>query len=193
MGLLTLGEYLFGWDLGLDQLLFRDPTPRRGSRRAEWRPPPRRVFTFLGLALLLIREATTPLSVAQGLALAVTLSGCLRWLATSTAPSPSIRSAQLPVAVNTAFVARHPRSGSSLRSAGPGADGPGSERQRRWRPGAPSVAHNGWCSAAAGLARACRRADRSLRQHRQAGADRDVEHRCLNRPDPLELPVAAAQ
>lgn len=55
IGLLTLSEYLFGWDLGIDQLLFRDsfsgpsPAGRMASVTAA-------NFLILGLALLFIKS-----------------------------------------------------------------------------------------------------------------------------------------
>ena len=55
LGLLTLSEYLFGWDLGIDQLLFKEP-----PEAAEPFPPDRMApttalnFIILGVTLLLL-------------------------------------------------------------------------------------------------------------------------------------------
>lgn len=53
VGLLTLSEYLFGWDLGLDQLLFRDDAAAAGTS-APGRMGANTAFNFLliGCALL---------------------------------------------------------------------------------------------------------------------------------------------
>jgi hypothetical protein len=55
LALLTLSQDLFGWNLGLDQLLFQD-TPAAGSTAAPGRMSPATAFNFslLGGALLLL-------------------------------------------------------------------------------------------------------------------------------------------
>lgn len=60
LGLLTLGEYLFGWELGIDQWLFKDLgggmtnlTPGRMS------PTTAVNFLFLGMALLFLDQKTS--------------------------------------------------------------------------------------------------------------------------------------
>lgn len=57
LGSLTLGEYLFGWDLGIDQLLFKDTTlgatyPGRPS------PHTALILGLIGMALLLLEVET---------------------------------------------------------------------------------------------------------------------------------------
>ena len=59
VGLLTLGEYLFGWDLGIDQLLFQE-LPGAFGTSSPGRMPPTAALNFLviGLALLLLDVET---------------------------------------------------------------------------------------------------------------------------------------
>ena len=54
IGLLTLSEYLFGWDAGLAQLLFQDPAGA-GETSIPGRPSPHTALTFVltGLSLIL--------------------------------------------------------------------------------------------------------------------------------------------
>jgi PAS domain S-box-containing protein len=55
VGLLTLSEYLFGWDLGLDQLLFQESLEAVGtSHPGRMAPATALNFLVLGLALLLL-------------------------------------------------------------------------------------------------------------------------------------------
>ncbi|MBU2603376.1 MAG: PAS domain-containing protein, partial [Actinobacteria bacterium] len=55
MGLLTLSQYLFGWNLGIDQFLFREAVGAAGTSNAG-RMAPTTAFSFLamGAALLLL-------------------------------------------------------------------------------------------------------------------------------------------
>ncbi len=75
VGLLTLSEYLLGWDLGIDQMLFRDL-----AEAAETNPPGRMAvatalnFSLLGAGLLLLdAEAGPGHRPAQWLSLVVVL------------------------------------------------------------------------------------------------------------------------
>jgi len=73
LGLLTLGEYLFGWDISIDQLLFREPPLAVGTSQ-----PGRMAFAtavsflLLGLALLFLSSRRGHLA-AHFLTLAVAL------------------------------------------------------------------------------------------------------------------------
>ena len=60
IGLVSFGEYLFGWDLGIDQLLFAD-SPREAIRSVAqglMAPVNALNFYFLGLALILLSWTT---------------------------------------------------------------------------------------------------------------------------------------
>jgi two-component system CheB/CheR fusion protein len=79
IGLLTLGENLFDWDLGIDQLLAKEPLGAMGMMY------PNRIGTpasfgivLLGFALLIVsRRDSRWLRAAQAMALGVTLIGLL--------------------------------------------------------------------------------------------------------------------
>src|SRR5437868_907178 len=59
LGLLTLGEYLFGWDLGIDQLLFHDTARALGTSHPGRMPPTTALsLPVLGCALLLLDVST---------------------------------------------------------------------------------------------------------------------------------------
>ena len=74
---LTLCQYLFGWRLGIDELLFKDPGPQFGLLAGPGRMSPATALNFLllGAALLLLGEPEAPArSLAiQGLALLILL------------------------------------------------------------------------------------------------------------------------
>ncbi|HEY9664112.1 MAG TPA: hypothetical protein V6C65_37150, partial [Allocoleopsis sp.] len=75
LGLLTLSQYLWGWDLGIDQWLFHDPAPISQT------PYPGRMaqntalcFVLVGVALLLLTHRTRRnIWLAQGCSLLVLL------------------------------------------------------------------------------------------------------------------------
>jgi PAS domain S-box-containing protein len=71
LGLLTLSEYLFGWDLGIDQLLFKN-SGVGASPPVRMAPATAVNFVALGLALLLL-DTRRGLLPAQLLTLIVTL------------------------------------------------------------------------------------------------------------------------
>jgi signal transduction histidine kinase/HPt (histidine-containing phosphotransfer) domain-containing protein/ActR/RegA family two-component response regulator len=53
LGIVTLAEYLFEWQLGIDELLFRDPTFAYNTLPGRMSPFSAIVFTVIGLALAL--------------------------------------------------------------------------------------------------------------------------------------------
>ena len=70
-GLLTLGEYVFGWDLGIDELLFRDNSVAVGLPSSLRMAPNAAIcFALLGPAILLLDSARDELRrVSQSLAM----------------------------------------------------------------------------------------------------------------------------
>ena len=61
LGLLTISQYLFGWDLGIDQLLFWDPqTDPEISNPGRMAPATALNFLMLGAALLLLDARHRP-------------------------------------------------------------------------------------------------------------------------------------
>jgi PAS domain S-box-containing protein len=58
IGLLTLGEYLLGWDAHIDELLFRDPGDPGTSSPGRMAPTSAAGFLLLGLALLFLDAET---------------------------------------------------------------------------------------------------------------------------------------
>lgn len=83
IGLLTLSEYLFGWNLGIDQLLFREPvTAIATSNPGRMAPNTALNFLMIGLALLLLdvepRRGVRPapfLTLAAGFVAVLALLG----------------------------------------------------------------------------------------------------------------------
>ena len=77
LGLLTVSQYLFGMDFGIDQLLFREPAGAVGTLSPGRMAPMTAInFSLLGCALLLAGSRIT-IRVAQGLALLTGLMGLL--------------------------------------------------------------------------------------------------------------------
>jgi signal transduction histidine kinase len=68
VGLLTLSEYLFGWDMGIDQLLFLEPLRAGGTSQ------PGRMAPATALSLALLGLAMLRLSTRRGHLLAHSLS-----------------------------------------------------------------------------------------------------------------------
>ena len=79
IGGLTLLEYGFGWDLGIDQLLFRDAV-RRVDPPYHGRMAPVTALAFLLTSGALVGLLSTRAAVAQGLALVVGLVGLVNFI-----------------------------------------------------------------------------------------------------------------
>jgi signal transduction histidine kinase len=79
LGLLSLSEWIFGWDLGIDQLLFHETAGAFGTPRPALMAPITALeFLLLGLALLLLDfETPTGVRPAQFLAAMGLLGACL--------------------------------------------------------------------------------------------------------------------
>ena len=79
IGAMTLGEYVFGWDLGIDELLFKDaPISAATTRPGRMAPNTAICFLLIGGALLLLdRETARGRRPAQALALASSLVAML--------------------------------------------------------------------------------------------------------------------
>src|SRR6185436_2776292 len=82
LGLLTLGEHIFGWDIGIDQLLFSDTSAAtETSAHGRMAPATASSFLLLGCSLLLLdAETATSRRPAQWLAFIVALNGLLALL-----------------------------------------------------------------------------------------------------------------
>ncbi len=73
VGILTLSEHVFGWNLGIDQLLFTEQTGALATASpGRMGPPASFCFTFSGITLLLL-HARRAFSLAQLLSIVVSL------------------------------------------------------------------------------------------------------------------------
>jgi len=104
LGLATLGQYLFGWQLGIDEWLFRDTTDAYNPIRGLMSPYSAVAFAFIGFALTALpQRSLRPL--AQLAALIVIAIGAISFLGYLWNASELVTDRWLPpVAVNTAVV-----------------------------------------------------------------------------------------
>lgn len=103
LGLATLGEYLFGWQLGIDELLFRDSTGIYEAAHGRMSPYSAVTFVITGLALVILpwRSLGALVRLLSVLVLAV---GAISFLGYLWNASELVTDRLLlPVAVNTAF------------------------------------------------------------------------------------------
>jgi len=102
LGLATLGEYLFGWQLGIDELLFRDTAGAYNVIRGRMSPYSAVAFASIGLALAVLpRPSLRPL--AWSAAMVMIVIGALSFLGYLWNASELVTDRLLPpVAVNTA-------------------------------------------------------------------------------------------
>lgn len=75
IGAVTLSEYLFGWNLGIDELFFRDPSTALAKFPGRMGPNTAVAFMLIGLALLLIDIKLWHFYPAPSLSLMVGLVG----------------------------------------------------------------------------------------------------------------------
>lgn len=103
LGLATLGEYLFGWQLGIDELLFRDTVAIYAAIPGRMSPYSALAFACIGLVLVsLPRPTLRPL--AQTASIIVLLIGSVSLLGYLWNASELVTDQWLPpVAVNTAL------------------------------------------------------------------------------------------
>ncbi len=76
VGLLTLSEYVFGWDIGIDQLLFRESLNAAGtSNPGRMAPATALNFLVLGLALMLLdtRRSWWPVQLLASMAAVIAM------------------------------------------------------------------------------------------------------------------------
>lgn len=71
LAVLTLSEHLFGWNLGIDELLFRDTKLAATTFPGRMGPPATASFSALGAGVLLLTRAKHRCALAQWLALCV--------------------------------------------------------------------------------------------------------------------------
>ena len=102
LGFATLGEYLFGWQLGIDELLFRDTADAYNVIRGRMSPYSAAAFAVIGLGLAALpRPSLRPL--AWSAAIVMTVIGALSFLGYLWNASELVTDLLLPpVAVNTA-------------------------------------------------------------------------------------------
>jgi PAS domain S-box-containing protein len=107
MGAVTLGEYLFGWQLGIDELLLKDSVGVFGVFRGRMSPFSASAFIILGFAVasVRIRVLDRAARIAAGLGLAIGLVSLIGYL--WNADELTTDRWLPPVAINTAtcFVA----------------------------------------------------------------------------------------
>jgi PAS domain S-box-containing protein len=103
LGLATLGQYVFGWQLGIDELLFRDTTNLYNPYHGRMAPLTSVALTLIGLALAAVpRPRLQPL--ARVAAILVMSIGAVVFLGYLWNASELIADRWLPpVAINTAF------------------------------------------------------------------------------------------
>lgn len=75
ISLLTLGEYIFSQDLGIDQLLFKDRLPPESAHPGRMSPVTALIFFMLGLSLLLLDRHQYRLVVEVFTIMALLISG----------------------------------------------------------------------------------------------------------------------
>lgn len=128
LGLATLGEYVFGWQLGIDELLFRDTANAYNPFRGRMSPYSAAAFGAIGLALAAVRWPALGRLTQLG-AVLVILTGVVSLLGYLWNASELITDRWLPpVAVNTAVAFILLGSGALLAGRTPNAT-----RDRRLR------------------------------------------------------------
>lgn len=104
LGLATLGQYLFGWQLGIDELLFRDTANAYNVIRGRMSPFSAAVFSMIGLALTSLPwRSLRPLVWLASVA--VMIIGAVSFLGYLWNASELVTDSWLPpIAVNTAVI-----------------------------------------------------------------------------------------
>jgi PAS domain S-box-containing protein len=102
LGLATLGEYLFGWQLGIDELLFRDTAGAYNVARGRMSPYSAVAFASIGLALAVLPQPRLR-PLAWSAALVMIFIGAVSFLGYLWNASELVTDRLLPpVAINTA-------------------------------------------------------------------------------------------